>query len=248
MGQKLPLNNVPSIFTVPKTPGSRIFHKLKDNPPNIWDLHLWIATNDVPGAASATVVVGASTPGGPPVALITQTLFGIGSTSRVVKIADGIPLRGPLDLSISYTGGDAAPTLPMAAIGYISRGDTTSKEERRFFDPGANIGDQETNFTGGKAVLLTGISTPQAIHQVSEDYIDEITLDVQSIAGSVLTSVQFDTALSGVASETPIEVELLGIPVRVFDGVPFRDAGLLQCAVDPLEAAVFFWTGYFIRG
>jgi len=62
MSQKLPFNNVPSIFEVPKdTP--RVIHRLTDNPPGLWELSLWVATNSGPTAADVNVIVTANVSG-----------------------------------------------------------------------------------------------------------------------------------------------------------------------------------------
>lgn len=247
MGQKLPFNNVPSIFTVPKDPAApRVFHRLLENPPQLWELHLWIGTNEAAVGAALDVKVTAAG------AFIAQQTFPASGARAVAKVVDGVPVRGPLDLAIQYADGAAAPATPLVAFGYVQRsGSAERTSEKRFFDPGGDIGDQETSFEGGKGVLVGPViaPTPQDIHQTMEDRIDEITLRANPPGGSGYTvEAEFDTSGGGTASEASVFLTLEDEGLTdLFDGIPFRDAGLLRAKQDGGEVRFALWSGYFRR-
>jgi hypothetical protein len=241
MSQKLPFNNVPPIFLVPES-APRIFHKLTENPPAIWELYLWIATNSV--APVNVALLGTGSFG---TAALANQLVPAGAVGQIIQIADGLPVRGPMDLRIDADDSDVK--LPMVAFGYVSRGGASTKPEKRFFDPGGNIADQVTAFQGGVSQAVLGFASAD-IHQTSKTFLDEITLDVRSPDASATVGVFFDTSGGGVASEGLIGLVFPGgAPIRIFDGVPFRDAGLLKAeSTIALPATNKFFTGHFVRG
>jgi hypothetical protein len=246
MSQRLPFNNVPSIFEVPKViapaPG-RVFHKLTED--SLWELHFWLATNEAAAAAAITPVIAVDGGG----ALLASQIIESGNGDKIFKIADGIPLRGPMDLAVAWTGAGAQSDPPVAGFGYVSRGAAIRDAEKRFFNPGANIGDQKSSFEGGGLVILVGGNTPQDVQQTTEDRIDEITLRVNSAAPGVDTpNAGFDTTNGGVPSETVVRVAPSLTPVTIFDGVPFRNAGMMQVAVDDTEVDFSWFSGHFVRG
>lgn len=241
------------------------FHRLQadtDNPDRLWALHLWVNTNGWVVASDAAISVIAvpigDSPFGPNVSVIAGLAFVTLNSvvvNNVFKIADKLPLRGPMDLYIIGAGGDASGNLfNPGAFGYMVRGNANSVEERRFFNISAPIDDQVTAFAGGQATVLSVDDLAVPLHNTDPNYLDEITVDVAVDDPALfLPSISF----SFPSSPVPVVVTLDGNgvilgsrpTVRVFDGFPVRNAGILSATSIQIEAAgqSSIVTGHFVR-
>ena len=238
MTQKMLFNRVTTPnFLVPDVGGGSgavLFHSLTEDPDELWALHLWVGTNNYFAVDGVVVAIGvpAGAPfdsSGPPLAF-TPFQADPSVQRRVFKIADGVPIRGPMDIYASASGGVPADPSGLSAFGYIVRGEADNLQERRFFNISGPIGNQVDNFSGGQlAVAPVGVITD--IHETDPTYIDEITLDLGAVAPPAAAD-PFEFAVFFDNSPTSIfmQGDALDSPKRVLDGIPVRDAGTLQVA------------------
>lgn len=273
MSQKMLFNLVSPPIFVPPT-AFVPFHRIQGDSDQLWALHLWGCFNAWPAAAagSLNVFAGPVGSGAPAFQIATHYVPDIAgepsSFGKLVKIVDGVAIRGPVDLYVTQGGGNVAPATPIeapACFGYIVRGAGEGKEERRFFDPGSAVGDQITVFTGGAAIgainSAPGVWPPvdwADVQTVSDDYIDEITLDM--MRGSAPTQVglaQFTGFPAPAGAPAPlgpgvacVNSLLLSDPMRVrqFDEFPARGAGTLQVVPFSDSSDPVLWNGYYVRG
>lgn len=276
MSQKLPFNQGLAPIFVPQGPTAPVgipFHRFDGDSDVLWSLHLWVANNGwTNGAAGAVSVSSGAVGSGTPTDLIGITYFPdiVGdptAVGRLAKVIDGVAMRGPLDLFVVASGGIGAPVDPFqapAVFGYVTRGDGDDKLERRFFDPGSNIGDQVASYEGGKAIgtinLNPGVWPPDwvDIHDTDDNYIDVLTLDMMRGTGAAqIGVVQFTgfpapagapVALGPTTASVASLVDDSPMRVRLFDGFPVRGAGMLQAQAFSDNSDPVLWNGYFTRG
>jgi hypothetical protein len=269
VSQKLPFNNITAQPLIPLVSNEAVlFHRLTDADANaLWALHMWVAPNSTisSDAEQANLIVYATPPDegplSPNAAQLAVRVFRyrdtapfpngdaeVGDQNTVKLVCDGIPVRGPLDLyiaSVQVAGN-------MSAFGYMVRGEAASKTERRFFDPSGNIGDQVQNFSGGAAPVLNPDENV-IIHTSSDDYIDEVTLDVLALVAEGQTD---ETLIAIGWGGSPVEAGMVlrvggANPLRVFDGLPVRGGGDLAAVytqIGAFELAPIIFNGFFVRG
>jgi hypothetical protein len=241
-----------------------LLHRLgQQTPDQLWVLHLWAAYNFAYSADPEGAVGALAAPiGGVPTALIANQPVDTvaadpGVQGRIVKLVDGVALRGPMDIYARQTGGVAAPvdaTQRVTFFGHMVRGEESKKAERRFFDPGSLIGDQATDFSGGKAIITIPIEAggvPVVVHNTDADYIDEITLDMYE---SIFDGGGF-LALAFAGDPAVPVIGGIGAPpgprtLRIFDGFPVRNVGpMVASNLRGNEGTgVISCNGYFVRG
>ncbi len=281
MTQKQLFNLVDApIFTPSGTTVGEPFHRLGEKGPDqLWSLHLWVCNNNwtvanagivalywteigvaFSAATAANFLAAESFPNSTGVQPVPER----GAT--VLKLADGLPVRGPIDLWVIAGGGNAVPangTQAPSVFGYLVRGEGSRKEERRFFDPGSKIGD---GFAGGAAVavLSEGIVIPSFtdVHETDSDYIDDITLDMTNpspVAADVTLGVAQFSAYPGPTSVpvpggpgfAMVQLSSHAFPSgkrRLLDGLAARNAGTLQVGATGDVATTIIANGHFTRG
>lgn len=259
MTQKQLFNQVADpIFTADSN--GLLIHRIGEQDDDaLWAIHLWATTNFSNLAdAVGFSLVGAEIGQIPTVSIMSVSFESVLAfpgdiiPGLTVKLADGLPLRGPLDLWVFTSGGNPAPAAPIEQVaycGYVVRGDATSREERRFFNISGPIGDQVTDFSGGQdaiAIPLADNGVPVDIHETDQTYIDEITLDAYEIdpVGGGLLSAEFEGGqpfMVGFGAPGTPRVK------RILDGLPVRNAGTLSVTNwrDGLEPMLA--NGYFVR-
>jgi hypothetical protein len=172
---------------------------------------------------------------------------GIVPAKGIIQLADGLPLRGPVDLYVRVT----VQSNITSFWGYVTRGEPDTLKERRFLS-GSAIGDQVTDFSGGQGIIVPADGTPLPVTEVLHDkiatpagYNDEIVLEV-----SLFTEV---AAARDVTIFFPTGPEILfnvvtGEAQRIFDGVPFAFPGELKARNDvgTTDRDLLF-TGGFVR-
>lgn len=251
MGQKFIFNQLPSaspIFRVTEgAPTPIVFHQLglEGSPPALWELHLWACVSVANVGATPTLSMGVTdrdTGTSYNVALHTfeSVASDPGAAARVVKVADGLPLRGNLDL-FAFAANTAGGSESIPCWGYMKRGTVRDSGERRVLSA-AEIGGAA--FAGGQAVLLDGAPGSVApIHETIDDgFIDEITMDYTGSPGGAggATILRF--------SADPTQFMRMIRPLsgpqntqRVFDGIPTRGAGTLEAEIVDPDALVTGW-------
>jgi hypothetical protein len=273
VSQKLLFNNLAAQPLIPLATGEAVlFHRLTNADSNVlWALHLWVATNNTiaPDAEEGTLIVFGTPPGEGPLSpngtQLAVRVFRyrdtaafpdgdaeVGDQNTIKLICDGIPVRGAMDIYVVAAFAGQEPPVYMTAFGYVVRGEAASKTERRFFDPSGDIGDQVSNFSGGAAQVLAPDENV-LLHQSSDDYIDEVTLDM---VGLVSTVTDNETLLAvgwtGSPAEAGMTLRVGGAnPLRVFDGLPVREGGDLVAVytqIGILDLAPVVFNGFFVRG
>ena len=268
MTQKLPFNNISGPTFAVGHAEAVLFHKLEGDSDVLWALSLWVATNntiisDFPESSVQLAAVPAGAPvTDPAAAVVTAKIFSydatalfpagdvdVGDQQKIIQICTDVPLRGPLDLYL-LGAHEAGELNKFSAWGYVNRGDAVSKTEKRFLSEAA-IGDQINNFAGGQAILFVPDDLGKAIHKSSEEYIDEVTVDLQSLSQGGLTDPEtaFAFAWDGGAIDAGAVVRLGAKPARIFDGIPVRAGGTLIASYPNINTEpTIVVNGHFARG